>query len=332
MPIYNLTSYLPTMQEFMDHWTAVNTQLGTKPLVLADGTTLTAFSGLRISIQTAITAVTQAEAQIPTKRQTLLNQKLALRKKLELFRKAVLGSLANSTYVSRLPILPPLGATQARFLKAMETAATVWGNINTNAPAGFTPPLVLSDGTALADFQTAITALYAAYSAVTTAEVKAGTALSQRDAYLKTARTEMKQYRIVVFARLAPGDPLLTRVPRYSPAPGSTPKAVTNLLAFYNETDNTLKITFDSATSKNTVSYRLYFSPGPKWNATDMELVAVNANAAPFAFDFKLDQVEKNQTALFKVFTTNATENMKASKVLKVKRTAAGLLTLQRAA
>ena len=332
MPITNLTSYLPTMQAFVEHWTEVNNALGAKPLVLADGTSLIAFSGTRAAIQTAITAVTQIQAQLPPKRLALINQKKALSKKLELFRKAVTGQLANSTYVLRLPTLPDFNATQSRFIKPLEAAATIWSSINTMAPAGFTPPLILSDGTVLADFQAAIASLYTAYSAINTAQVKINTALSQRDAYLPAARNAMRQYRIVVFARLAPTDPLLTRVPRLSPVPGSTPKPVTNLLFFYNETTNILKITFDPATSKNTLKYQALFCPGPKWNAGNTTIVDTNDNLAPFVFEFKYVQVGVDETGLFKVVTLNMTENTRASKVLKIKRTVAGTLTLQLAA
>ena len=339
VPINNLTSYLPTMQEFMDHWTLVNAQLGVKPLVLSDGTSLATFTASRTAIQGYITAVTQAETLVPQKRQTLHDLKKAMSRKLELFRKAVLGQLATSNYVSRLPTLPKFGATQARFIKPLEAAANIWSSINYVPPLtddetllGFVGPLILPDGTALADFQAAITALYAAYSAITTAQVKVGNALSQRDAALKSARRAMKQYRVTVYARLAPTDMLLTRVPRLSPVAGATQKAVTNVLSFYKATDNTLELTFDPSTSKNIAQYELWFCPDAKWNAANTQMIASNLNAPPFAFQFTYTQVALNSVGLFKVYAKNETGNTKASKVVSVRRTAAEARTALRLA
>ena len=217
MPIYNLTSYLPVMQEFIEHWGLVNAALGTKPLILSGGYALAGFVAERAAIQDRVTAVTQAEAQIAPIRQTLGEQKTDLNRQLGLFRKAVLGQMAGTLYTSRLPIVPHSGSTQALFIRPHEVAANVWTNINIAPPVGFFAPLVLADGTTLSAYQAAIAAYYVTHSQITEAETAIGEALARRDNLLPAAREHMKQYRLAVFARLAPGDALLARVPRLTP-------------------------------------------------------------------------------------------------------------------
>ena len=327
MPISNNASYLPTMQDFIVHWTQVNAKLGSKPLVLADGFTLAGFTTLRTSIDTSTQAIGGAEQVFTQTAYNITQSKKALMPKLKLFRQTVQSQLTGTNYAASLPTLPNFGVTQSRFLKPFDDAAYLWNQINTAPPERFTPPLLLPDETRLADFQTLLSALRTLYALHINSDGQKRLALRQRDALLPTARLRMKQYRVAVFSRLAPGDPLLASVPRLSPVPGATPKAVTDLTLVYTPLTNTVKITFTPSVSANIRMYDLMFCPGPKWSQQSAYRIDTNENAPPFQFEFALTQVDPQAVALFKVVTMNVTENAKASKVLKAKRTGAQTLT-----
>src|SRR5207237_10416851 len=57
MPISTIASYLSTMQQVIDHWTAVNTAISPTVLTLSGGYTVANFTTARTAIATAITAI-----------------------------------------------------------------------------------------------------------------------------------------------------------------------------------------------------------------------------------------------------------------------------------
>ena len=54
MAISSIASYLPTMQEFIDHWTAVNTSISPTVLTLLGGYAVADFTADRDAIDAAL--------------------------------------------------------------------------------------------------------------------------------------------------------------------------------------------------------------------------------------------------------------------------------------
>jgi len=62
MPITNLDSYLPTAQEFINHWTQVNLELGPGgPLTLLGGYMVALLTTDQTTLDAAMTAVVAAD-------------------------------------------------------------------------------------------------------------------------------------------------------------------------------------------------------------------------------------------------------------------------------
>ena len=327
MPITNNGSYITTMQQFSDNWNTINAHIAPDVIKLEGGYLRSAFVADIVTLDSALTDISNALTNLTTERTNLRNYKINLMNKLEQFRQQVIANMASSNYRTSLPTLPKIGSVQSRFLRPFDQAVNLWTQINAAPPPGFTAPLKVNGTYTLAMFQTDIANLRSEYLTLIAVEGVYKAALEKRNTLCAAARAHMVQYRNAVFARLSKTDPYRSTVPRYSPVAGATPKPVTNLQFTYAPTTNLVHITFTPATSANIIKYQLEFAPGPKWNDGNAMVIATNDNLAPFAFDFELKQVGAGDLALFKVFTVNETENMKASKVLKIKRADALTLT-----
>ena len=199
----------------------------------------------------------------------------------------------------------------------------VWTQINAAPPVGYTGPLKLEGGYLAATFTTDLALLRTAFAALNNSRITTRSLLKSRNALFPPDRQRMKQYRAAIQGRFKKTDAIYMSLPRYSPVSGSTPKTVTNLLFTYDSVENFVRLTFAPSPSANLMQYLLQYSPGPKWNATNVQTVARLAPAPPYVFGFTLDMVTAGATGLFKVVTINESERQRASRVLEIKRPAA---------
>jgi hypothetical protein len=135
------------------------------------------------------------------------------------FNLTVRALLPESTYVDVLERAPGPSEGRAKRIGAMERTASLWELVNLNNPPqpGFTPPLVLADGTDLAQFT-------ADLDAYRTATVENGEA-TRDERMARAARRDlaeqawrrMVEYRLVAQALLMANWPLLQTIPRISP-------------------------------------------------------------------------------------------------------------------
>ena len=163
MPISGPSSYLPTLNEFVPHWDAVNIALGAGgPLLLRNPngtvpptlnranliTMRTDLTTLHAGIQGQINAVELAAADLKM-------MKEALHLRAGQFNEKVRGPLGNTSFASALPLLPSVTDSMGLFVPPLDDIDTLWSKLNLAMTIpGFTPPLLLLGGYALADFQT----------------------------------------------------------------------------------------------------------------------------------------------------------------------------------
>ncbi len=318
MAISTIASYLPTMQEFIAHWTDVNAAIAPTVLTLKGGYTLAAFTTDRTAIETAITGVETVDnaRQIASADRDL--KKAAHREKLAQYRAIVGGVLPGTPYVNTLPLLPRFSANQGIFLKAMDDMANGWSRINTDTIPGFTPPMLLAGGYTLATFTTDLAALRTAYVASTNAEDNSQQQRSVRNALLGPARARMIQYRSAVKGVLPAGSPLLATIPAVTPPPGSTPAAV-NASGVWNGGTLEADLTWTPSTNPNLDHYSVRTAPGPTYKAVNESVVAeVASNLTEFSTNAGL--VAPGATALFKIYVVLTTANEKGSNTVSVTR------------
>ena len=294
------------MQQFAQHWQTANAAITPDAIKLENGYLLANFNTDITALQTAFTALTAQQAALAGLRNDARNQRKALIRRVEQFRKAVLAAMPASNYAAMLPKAPALDAIDTRFLQPLDTMQTVWTQINATPPAGYVGPLKLEGGYLAATFTTDLAALRTAFAALNTARINTRGLLKTRNALFPLDRQRMKQYRAAIQGRFKKTDPIYLSLPRYSPVSGSTPKPVTNLLFTYDSGENYVRLTFAPSPSANLTQYVLQFSPGPKWNATNVQTLDRRDPMPPYGFGFTLDMIEKGATGLFKVVVVNA--------------------------
>jgi hypothetical protein len=318
MPFTNLDSIVPTINEFIAHWTQVNAALGATPLTLPGPYALAGLIADRDSLQTLLTAVTTADngRQVTAADRDI--KRAALRERIRQFRATVAGRLAGSVYVSALPLLPATNASQQAFLRVLDDMSNLWARINAAPPAGFTGPLALTGGYLVATFNADVAALRAAFVATTNAESAATFARRQRDAALAPIRARLVQYRRAVTGAFASGNALIASLPALSPPAGATPDPV-SLSAVWNAAQAQAVLTWQASSAPDLANYSVRYHPGPRYRAAEEQSVALlGPGVLTFATDFGL--VASGSLAWFKVYVILSTGNEKGSNAVKVIR------------
>ena len=180
MPISGPSTYVPTLNLFIPHWIDVNLVLGAGgPLVLEDGTTIAILTGyrddleaFRSSIQSKLNDLQIAGGDVDLK-------KLALHNRIGEFNRKVRGSIGSSPYAAALPDVPVITSAQGIFLDPLDDMASLWPKINAATIPGFTGPLLLPGGYAVATFLTDLAALKTAYATESTARHEDDLTLAQ---------------------------------------------------------------------------------------------------------------------------------------------------------
>ncbi|MEK6260442.1 MAG: hypothetical protein AABP62_17630 [Planctomycetota bacterium] len=321
MPLDDIGSYVPVMNEFSVHWIAVNLALGGAPssdLKLEGGFTHAMFLLLRDEIQAKVSAIEGWEngRQIAVNVRDAL--KIAIRDHLSQFRGILRVVLPKSIYANAAPVLPDLGFGESKFMSAFEDAADLWGRINADATiAGFTPPLVIA-GYTLATFITDIAAMRAAFLAVITAENDKRLGIRQRDVLLKTASDYMVQYRTMVEVLLGENHPLTQTLPvLYGPA-GSTPDPV-NLTGQWNPVTSQADFTWTPSTNPNLDSYQMRMSRSSTYDAATAVVIG---NFPPGTTSFSTTEGLENpgDVASYKIFVILTTGNEAGSNTVTITR------------
>lgn len=319
MPLSAIGSYVPTMQEFINHWTQVNAELGApNPLLLQGGYPIATLITDRAVLEAAIIALQPAENTQSNTASDRDIKKNALRVRLTQFRGLVQGQLYGSIYVRSLPTLPQFSAAESKYLTPFDDMANLWSQINTAPPAGFAGPLLLPGGYTLANFQTDLAALRTSYVAANNAAQNARIARERRDVLLPNVRLRLTQYRRTVVGRLAPTSALLASIPALTPLPGSTPDPV-SVSGTWDATLSKGVLTWTASTAPDLASYSVRTSPGPTYRARDETVVAsVAKTETTFATSSGL--AAPGSTALFKVYVLTTSSNEKGSAVVKITR------------
>jgi hypothetical protein len=271
MPISNNASYIPTIDEFIGHWTLVNGSL-TPALVVRNeaghSSTLAQFSTLRETIRSqALTVV------------DLLNDQEIARGAIDLKKAQMLAWLtefnglldaywAGSRFLKARPVPPSETLGEEKFLNPMRDVASLWAKLNADtAPVGLTLPLTLSDGTLQVEFGNAISDLQDAYTAERMAAQAVVLARAQREENKQSAYLTMKAYRLAVPARAKQFPALVETVPKLTPAGGHTPDPV-NASAVFQAPDQA-KVVYEASEDAALDHYELRGNPGDAYDDDD---------------------------------------------------------------
>jgi hypothetical protein len=317
MPISTIASYLSTMQEFITHWTAVNTDLGLGgPLVLTGGYAVGSLTLDRTGLEAKIIAVEPALNTLQAAANTRDNLKGPMRERVRQFRAFGHSFLKGSQYIRALPLLPKFTASPGDFMRALDDMSNLWTTINATPPLGFTPPLKLQGGYLVAGFNLDVAAMRAAFQAWDAGTQTVAIVRGQRDMLLPPIPPRLAQYRQAVIATYPPGHALVQSLPAIRPAPGSTPHAV-QLSGLWSDALGKAHLQWSISDNAQLDHYSIRSCDPPRYRAVD-EATVSNVAAGTQEFDTDLGLSAPGSAKIFKVYVVTVDDNEKGSNAVKV--------------
>ena len=322
MPISGPSSFVPTLNLFIPHWVDVNLALGAGgPLVLEDGTTIAILTGYRDELSNYRSSIQSKLNDVEIAGGFLTQRKTAMLARNGEFNRRVRGAIGSSPYAAALSNVPAITAAEGPFLEPLDDVASLWAKINAATIPGFTGPLLLPDGYAIATFLTDLAALKAAYATDGTAEQELKLERKSRDAVQVKAQKALVDYRRAIAGSFAENHPLVLSLPAVSPEPGSTPEPVTASIV-WDPLQLKAKITFSASTDQDLDHYEIRFCPGPNYS-TETEVVTINGNilpGGPLEFFTDTGLTAPGNIASFRVYAILTTANEKGSNTLTLTR------------
>jgi hypothetical protein len=196
---------------------------------------------------------------------------------------------------------------------------TLWPKINVATIPGFTGPLLLPGGYAVATLTTELAALKTAYATEKNAEQDVDLERKLRNAVQEKAYAAMRDYRKAVAGAFPENDPHVLSLPTLTPEAGSTPDAVVATGVF----DMALlhgKITWTPSTDPNLFQYEVRRCSGANYS-TETEVVIGNISPTdPLEFLTTSGLEASGDVATFKVYVILTTGNEKGSNTVTITR------------
>ena len=320
MPITGPSSYVPTIDEFLAHWLAVNNALGAAgPMVLPHGGTIVILTGFRGQLDGYRASVKNKQNVEEIARGALEIQRTELMKRLGQFNRKVRGSLSHTAFAAALPQVPSITAAPAVLIEELDDMESLWVKINAATIPGFTGPLLLLDGYALATFTTALTAFRAAVKAWSDAVEDLQLEREQRNDVQDLAHAILSEYRPAVEGNFDPTHALVATIPKIAPEPGSTPDPVT-ANGQWIDSLGMAKITFPESLDANLLRYELRMCAGANYTTDNEVVVGSILPGAPREFVTADGLPSPGSVATYKVYVITTTLNERGSNTVSVTR------------
>lgn len=320
MPISGNASYIPTMNDFLAHWSEVNAALpALQPLVLKTAVARADLLALRGDLSSLMDDVQDKLNTVEIARGTLDDQKAALLARLNEFNGVMEASFNGTPIGKARPLAPNITDSEEKFVSPMRDMKSLWVKVNAAAaPPGLTLPLLLDGGMTQAQFVTALGNLQTAYADLSEAEQNLKLSRLTRDAKQGVIYENLKLYRLAVPARLPNNQTLIDSLPDLTPAPGHTPQPV-NASAVFVAPDHA-HVVYDASTDADLARYELRGNAGATFHSADAVVIATNqpGDAREFTTGFGLTQPgAKVSLAVYVVLNTG---NEAASAPMLVQR------------
>jgi len=322
VPIEGPASYLPTTDEFLAHWSLVNTALAPGSLVLPAGTTRANLETHRTALGVLHAAVQAAINDVEMGRADLEDRKGALHARLNQFNEKARSYLGSTTLARSLPKVPGLSEGQGAWLPALDDMENLWTRANALAPVGgYTPPLLLLGGYALATFSADLALLRTAYRTITSKEVDLRVKRGERQDLEDVIYPILKSYREAMPTFFAPDHALVVALPRLSPEPGSTPDPV-SLTGVWNAPTTQGKLTWTESAEATLDHYEVRWSPGSSYSADDESVLGSVDPEAAREFLTAQGLGAPGAVSVFRVYVVTTTGNEKGSNTAQITRPA----------
>lgn len=314
--------YPALAQKFVDFWGLLNQSRiagGGAALVLPDGFTLAGLIAAQGALTLAVDAVSAKEANRGIAASDRDAARDAAYDLFDSFRKRVASRLRRTKYAENLPILPSKGDGVLDFLKPFGAARDRWQIINAAADVpNFTPPLLLPEGTTLANFIAAIANVSAKTNAVSVLEEEARILRDARDKLLPGLKMHFEDIRAAVIDQYPQGSVWVETLPKMSEKTTSTPEGVTIKVVF----DAVLggwKVTWKAPSELDVARFSVRIAAGPRYKSEGEKVIG---DLAPNVVEFLIEESEvpSGATVWAKVYVVNETGNEKGSNSVRLAR------------
>lgn len=315
MPISGPSSYLPTIEQFVAHWTLANATLGAgNEIVLVPGIVVGDLVARGEDLKQLRDGVTDKTLDRALAREALNGQLGLMQTRLVEFNDRVRADLPQSTFVRVLPLAFQVGDAENIVREALRQMRGLWIKVNAYAPVppGLILPYTLRDGYALAQFEGDMESLRLAYRALTEADLALRLAREERNDLQDVIYEVLKKYRLKLPTAVPINSALADSLPALTPAPGHTPEAVAAQAAWV-AAQLQAKITWTGSKDADLAHYEVRGVPGDSYHSDDETVLAtIMPDAArEFFTDFALSQ--PGITAGFKVYVVLNSGNERGS-------------------
>lgn len=326
MALTTNASYAPTMSEFIDHWTDVNTERGegVPPLILRTGKNVTDLDNSKIALLALEVELQEQLNDGEVARAAINREKRALLKWFGRFMEVFYAYFGNSDLAGARPLAPGVSVATQNFLRPMIDAADLWRRIDAGpSVGGLLVPVTLTGDTAgdtltLAQFNALFVELRESADDETLAISRARQERSRRSHLQKDIHDGLRLYRQSMPSALPASNPLQDTLPRLTPEPGHTPDPV-NASAIWVE-ESTSKTVYAASDDPQLKHYQLRGVIGLEWNDEDAVVLATNEpeDAREFVVSFGLTQPGTH--IVLKVYVITQDGNERGSAPLPVQR------------
>ncbi|HVT11834.1 MAG TPA: hypothetical protein VHE55_06180 [Fimbriimonadaceae bacterium] len=320
MAISGVISWLPTIDEFIDHWCLVDDIRVPNRFVLSGNYSADDLTKDRKAIADLIEAVDACNKEVREAAAARDEIRAKLRPRMLQFGPTVRGLLPDSLYLKSIPATPRFSDSVKTWKTAAHQIANLWATINYNSPpiAGFKPPLLLSGDFTQECFAAKVAILFDAYGKLEEAEHKAGQARDARDERFAPVYQRLKQYRLAVASALQPNSPLLKSLPSLTPPPEMLPEPV-HLIGTWRPEFGRVAFEWTASPAEDLQNYSVRAHPGPRYAAGSEQTVAdLPADMRRFETDALL--AEEGSVAWYKVYVVTKSGAEKGSNAVKIVR------------
>lgn len=313
-------SYLSTADDILAHWNQANTVLSPDQIICKGSYTRDSLQDDRDSLEEKINAVRAAlgRRQLVVGKRTIA--KANLHDKLQRFKAGVANALMGTIYAANMPRIPFKAANEKEFLEPFFKMRERWREINaiTNQVPGFTAPLILGDGTTLAQFEQELLDMQAIYRDLDASDAEINRSRRERDALLEPLKDRMQQYRQGVLARVGKNHPLSETLP---PLRVSSTRAIlpVKLAGAWDAATQTAHLTWNASKDPELDGYSVRTSGAASYRTDEEDTLAfLPASATSWSGSNGLEL--PGAEASFKVYVITKGSRERGSNTVKVVR------------
>ncbi|MDX2110875.1 MAG: hypothetical protein SFY80_11595 [Verrucomicrobiota bacterium] len=319
MPITSTSSWVPTINEILISWGAVDGSLGTlNAVVLTNNYRYIDLNNHRDELVALFTEIENLDnlRQLACAERDIF--KAGLRERVTQLRSGMYAFVPVASYYNSMPKLPAFSQNESSFLRALDDAASLWDRVNSDTIAGFTGPLKLVGGYLHETFLTDIAALRASFYSVTKAESEAQRARQMRDDLFNQIYPRLKQYRDAVVAKFPAGSPFIDTLPVLKTTQFSTPNAVV-LSGMWDPASQKGKLAWAPSEHNALASYSLRSCIGTKYTTAN-EFVVAQIDKEEVEYLTLSGLAAAGSSALFRLYVVTNEGNERGSNTVKITR------------